>query len=193
MAGFAILFLLLSPHLSWAQDGLLLNRCDLIEDGEEQSWCYVTWAEEEKSLAPCYILGNWQSITQCIEYVQKVTTLTAKDCNDLKEFRPYCLKQLGFSEDAIDVWDEKAKETLQPCVQKLEEYSEPLPGDYRAEDLIEKIKGLRHAIFQKIKDNKEMAEHYNSVMSTCLENARRVRVRDLLETLERQGVSLTGY
>ncbi|MGE0267149.1 MAG: hypothetical protein AB7S78_01655 [Candidatus Omnitrophota bacterium] len=190
--GLPILFLLFTPHLSWAQAGLV-NRCDLIEDDEERSWCYVELAEEEKSLKPCNYLNLWQSISQCIDYVKKVTTLTAKDCSDLKNYRQYCLKQLGFSEDESDVWDEKVKETLRPCVQKLGEYSEPLPGDYNAEDLIAKIKGLRRAIFQKTKDNKEMAAYYNSVMSTCQDNARRVRVRGLLETIEQQGVSLSGY
>lgn len=126
---FAILFITISTF-AHAQ---FVNECDLMEESEDKSWCYVDLAEGKKSLAPCGGLSMWQSISQCIDYVAKVKTLTAKDCDDLGEFRHLCLEKLGFTQ-AGAVWNKETVKKLEPCSQMLTQYAAPSPNDYNQYD-----------------------------------------------------------
>jgi hypothetical protein len=88
-------------------------------------------------------LEFWQSISQCIDYVAKVTTLTPKHCDDLTNHKQYCLKKLGF-DGAFSFWTEESFKKVQPCVQLLTANTQPSPNDYRNYDQYIKTKDTPH-------------------------------------------------
>ncbi|GEM_PF-3892398 len=128
-----LLFLIAASGVSRAEIGIY-NECDLMEDGEDRSWCYMGLAEKEKSLHYCNVLGDWQTISQCIDYVAKVTTLTPKHCDDVVEYKQYCLKKLGFPESQTAVWTAESLKKVKPCAELLTAHTQPSPNDYRIYD-----------------------------------------------------------
>ena len=57
-----------------------IEYCQSDDYPGDPNYCYLDLAQEQKSTVPCAYLEMWDSIKECLYYVDRERKLTVKDC-----------------------------------------------------------------------------------------------------------------